>query len=140
MLAMKRVSLILIVGLSLSACVSNPNTAVLTPLLGVAGGLAGSQIGQGKGKMIATGVGALLGAFTGNHIGSNFDQTRHNQSAIALMRLKQQQQQQQQGGMAPAPMVYPMPTAYPVAVPQQHRMFNNTFCSIKNNYVVCNGQ
>ena len=138
MLAIKRVSLILIVGLSLSACVSNPNTAVLTPLLGVAGGLAGSQIGQGKGKMVATGVGALLGAFTGNHIGSNFDQTRHNQSAISLMRLKQQQRQQ--SGMAPAPMVYPMPTAYPVAVPQQRGMFNNTFCSIKNNYVVCNGQ
>ena len=68
--------------ITLSACVSNPNTAVLTPLLGAAGGFAGSQFGQGKGRVIATGVGALLGAFTGNHIGQTFDAVSHNTNAI----------------------------------------------------------
>lgn len=38
-----------------------------------AGGLAGSQIGRGKGQLAATAVGTLLGAFAGNAVGRSLD-------------------------------------------------------------------
>jgi surface antigen len=38
-----------------------------------AGGLLGSQIGGGTGKLAATAAGTLLGAFLGNEIGSSLD-------------------------------------------------------------------
>ena len=49
---------------------SQRNTRSITStLLGaVFGGLAGNQIGDGDGRRIATGVGAALGAYTGNRI------------------------------------------------------------------------
>lgn len=39
----------------------------------VLGGLAGSQIGDGKGRLIATGVGTLAGLFLGSEIGKSLD-------------------------------------------------------------------
>ena len=43
-------------------------------LLGAAiGGLAGSQIGRGRGQLAATGVGVLLGAIVGAEIGKSMD-------------------------------------------------------------------
>jgi len=39
----------------------------------VAGGLAGSQIGGGSGRLWATGAGVLLGAFLGGEIGKSLD-------------------------------------------------------------------
>ncbi len=39
----------------------------------VAGGLAGSQIGSGSGRLWATGAGALLGALVGSEIGKSLD-------------------------------------------------------------------
>lgn len=39
----------------------------------VLGGLAGSQIGGGSGRLWATGAGALLGALVGSEIGSSLD-------------------------------------------------------------------
>lgn len=44
-----------------------------TGLGAVAGGLAGSQIGSGSGRMWATGAGVLLGALAGSEIGSSLD-------------------------------------------------------------------
>src|SRR3954454_6792425 len=38
-----------------------------------AGGLLGSQIGGGSGKLAATAAGTLLGAFLGNEVGSSLD-------------------------------------------------------------------
>ncbi len=38
-----------------------------------AGGLAGSQIGKGRGQLVATGAGVLLGAFIGQEIGKSLD-------------------------------------------------------------------
>ena len=40
---------------------------------GIAGGLLGSQVGGGKGKLIAVGAGALLGALVGSEIGKSLD-------------------------------------------------------------------
>ncbi len=39
----------------------------------VAGGLAGSQMGKGSGRLWATGAGVLLGALLGSEIGSSLD-------------------------------------------------------------------
>ena len=39
----------------------------------VLGGLAGSQIGSGSGRLWATGAGVLLGALAGSEIGSSLD-------------------------------------------------------------------
>jgi len=38
-----------------------------------AGGFAGSQFGSGKGKLVTTGLGVLLGAVFGGEIGSSLD-------------------------------------------------------------------
>ena len=60
------------VALSLGAC----NVATIAPMAGAGlggagGGALGSQFGKGKGKLIATGIGALLGAFGGYNIINN---------------------------------------------------------------------
>lgn len=39
----------------------------------VAGGLIGSRFGGGSGKLVAVGIGTLLGAFAGREIGSSLD-------------------------------------------------------------------
>lgn len=39
----------------------------------LAGGLAGSQIGSGKGQLWATGIGALLGGLAGSEVGASLD-------------------------------------------------------------------
>jgi surface antigen len=41
----------------------------------VAGGLLGSQFGNGAGKLVAVGAGTLAGALIGGAIGKNMDQT-----------------------------------------------------------------
>lgn len=41
------------------------------------GGLAGSQFGDGRGRLITTGIGTLLGAFLGNEIGASLDRADH---------------------------------------------------------------
>ena len=37
------------------------------------GGLAGAQIGKGKGKLVATSVGTALGGMLGGSVGQHFD-------------------------------------------------------------------
>lgn len=44
-----------------------------TGLGAIAGGLAGSQIGGGSGRLWATGAGVLLGALAGSEVGSSLD-------------------------------------------------------------------
>ena len=39
----------------------------------MAGGVAGAQVGDGRGKLVATGVGTLLGAVIGSEIGKSLD-------------------------------------------------------------------
>ena len=38
------------------------------------GGIIGSQFGKGTGKLLATGAGAVLGAFIGSEIGKKLDE------------------------------------------------------------------
>jgi uncharacterized protein YcfJ len=47
------------------------NSVLGTVLGGVAGGVIGHQIGGGHGKDVATGVGAIGGAYAGNQIAKN---------------------------------------------------------------------
>ena len=73
---MVRMAVIGCITLGLAACGDTQagNKQVLGTLAGAAlGGLAGSQIGSGKGKMAAVGVGVLLGALAGGEIGKSLD-------------------------------------------------------------------
>lgn len=66
-----------IAALSLSACNTFQNAGTKQTIGGlggaVAGGVLGSQIGGGSGRLIATGAGVLLGGLLGSEIGSSLD-------------------------------------------------------------------
>ncbi len=66
---------ILALCLSLAACETQDNQKqTLGTLVGAGlGGLAGSQIGSGKGKLAAVAIGALAGAWGGSEIGKSLD-------------------------------------------------------------------
>ena len=51
-----------------------------------AGGLLGSQIGGGTGKLVATGGGVLLGALLGGEIGKSFDRADQLAADEALQK------------------------------------------------------
>jgi len=78
----KILSLALAATLSLSACAqdgSNPwgmgtKQTVGTGAGALVGGILGSKVGGGSGRLWATGAGALLGAFVGSSIGKSLDQ------------------------------------------------------------------
>ena len=68
--------LVLTAALGLSACAGNnvgTKQAVGTVGGAVLGGLLGSQIGGGSGRLWATGAGAVLGALAGLEIGKSLD-------------------------------------------------------------------
>lgn len=65
----------------LAGCQDAGQKQTLGTLLGGAGGaLLGSQIGGGKGKLVAVGAGALLGALIGSEVGKSLD--RADQAAM----------------------------------------------------------
>lgn len=76
---MKKILLtaVLISGIGLTGCQTTnqwgTKQTLGTGVGAVAGGLAGSQIGGGSGRMWATGAGALLGALIGSEIGYSLD-------------------------------------------------------------------
>ena len=57
----------------------------------LAGGLVGSTIGQGGGKILAVGAGALAGAYLGNVIGKNMDETDKLKTQMAIEQNKSNQ-------------------------------------------------
>jgi surface antigen len=61
----------------LGGCVTNPEThskRTLGTIFGAGlGGLAGAQMGRGKGKLVAVAMGTIAGAFLGNSIGDTLD-------------------------------------------------------------------
>lgn len=69
-------AMVLVTGLGLAAC-TNDNVGqkqAFGTLGGAAlGGLAGAQIGNGRGQLAATAAGAVLGALLGNEIGASLD-------------------------------------------------------------------
>lgn len=52
-----------------------------------AGGLAGAQIGKGKGQLAMTALGALVGAFAGSSVGSSLDRADELYADRALQRV-----------------------------------------------------
>ncbi len=64
--------------LALGGCILNPNTLAMTGLGAVSGGLLGQGVGQGKGRLLATGAGTILAAAVGSHVGTTFDSLTHN--------------------------------------------------------------
>src|SRR5579864_5846355 len=75
---MKKVTISIITILtsfSLVSCSNMSNQDIGTMSGGVVGGLLGSQFGQGGGKILAVGAGALAGALIGGAIGKNMDET-----------------------------------------------------------------
>ena len=122
--------------LSLSACVSNPNTLALGTLGALGGALGGNQIGSGKGTRAAIAAGTLLGGVAGSFFGNKLDTINSNQRNINALA--------NQPSSNAAPIVYQIPTAHH----PQHSYPNHSYqqrhsiplsCSISNNYVVCNG-
>lgn len=51
---------------------------------GAAGAAAGTQVGGGSGRTIATIGGALIGAFVGGQIGGRMDEEDHQRTSMAL--------------------------------------------------------
>ena len=52
-----------------------------------AGGLLGSQVGGGSGKLAATGAGVLLGAFIGSEVGASLDRADQAYAEDAIQRV-----------------------------------------------------
>jgi surface antigen len=78
-----------ILAVGLTACqAQNMGTKQGVGTLGGAalGGLLGSQIGGGTGKLIATSAGVLLGGFLGNEIGASLDKADQGQMVQAEQR------------------------------------------------------
>ena len=68
--------IILVITITLSACAENQNNQKQTigTILGAGlGALVGSQVGDGKGKLVAVALGALGGAFAGSQLGQALD-------------------------------------------------------------------
>lgn len=63
--------------LALTGCAAGdqpgPKQAIGTVGGAVLGGLLGSEIGEGQGRLIATGTGAALGAIIGSEVGKSLD-------------------------------------------------------------------
>lgn len=58
------------------------------------GGLLGSQIGSGKGRLAATAVGVLLGAYAGNSLGKSLDRADKAYASQAQQKAYQAPMQQ----------------------------------------------
>ena len=72
----KRFWLIPVLAIGLAACQTTGQKQTGGTLLGAAaGGLLGSQFGQGTGQLAFTAAGTILGAFVGNQIGQSLDRT-----------------------------------------------------------------
>jgi len=50
---------------------------------GILGGVAGSQLGEGDGRIVATFAGAVLGALAGHRIGENLADSHHHAPRMA---------------------------------------------------------
>ncbi len=86
---MRSMLLAVAVVMALSGCQSNPmGTKETVGTVGgaVAGGLLGSQVGKGSGKLLAVGAGTLLGAFLGREVGMSLDRADQQYAEQAANR------------------------------------------------------
>jgi surface antigen len=70
----------------LAACATGSKQETGTVVGAVAGGLIGSQVGQGRGQVAATVAGAFLGGVSGNQIGANLDEADRRAAMEAQYR------------------------------------------------------
>lgn len=67
-------SAVISASLALSGCADRGNKETVTSIAGAAlGGLLGAQFGGGKGQLVTTGLGVLLGALAGSELGRTLD-------------------------------------------------------------------
>lgn len=70
-------SFVIVIALAVAGCeggaVSSNKQTFGTGIGALAGGLAGSQVGGGSGRLWATGAGVLLGALVGSEVGASLD-------------------------------------------------------------------
>ena len=75
-----------LIALGLTACQQGGQKQTIGTLLGAVGGaVAGSQIGKGRGQLIAVAAGTLLGSLAGGEIGKSLD----NADRIAMQQATQ---------------------------------------------------
>ena len=109
-----RAALLALALVSLSACASGPKQFGGALLGGAAGGLAGAQVGDGRGQLAATAAGALLGGFLGSEAGLSLDRA---DAVHAAGRPRSEE-------FAPVPAPQVHPHAMPQRVPQDsHRYY-----------------
>ena len=74
-IASQAVALALVSAIGLSACSGAGQKETIGGAGGaVLGGVLGSQVGKGKGQLVAVGLGAVLGALAGSSIGRSLDE------------------------------------------------------------------
>ena len=67
--------LVLMLGVMLAGCQNMSKQDAGTITGAVAGGILGSTIGQGQGKILAIAAGSMAGAYIGNQVGKSMDDT-----------------------------------------------------------------
>ena len=137
MKGMKVLTLLTVLGVSvaLSGC-NNAHQTVGSVLGGLAGGYGGSQIGDGKGRLIATGVGSLLGLVGGGYVGSFMDNVNQNSQSISDLRYQQMKMKNDRKSQFIVPMGN---SSHQGFYNHPHHMSHSPYsCSVRNNYIVCN--
>lgn len=135
---MKKLLLSIAAVVSLSACISNPNTLTLGSLGGLGGGYLGSMVGKGNGRVAAATAGALLGAAGGGYVGGSFDRVNENGKSINALSDRLNRLNASIPSAAPSPIVYPY--SAPVFAPSNSAYSVPVSCVVVNNYLRCNGR
>ncbi len=92
--SIKRISALVAVAFTITACGTNPATGAgtfnrsdaSTVIGGVVGAIAGGQFGDGRGKVIASIGGGLLGAYIGNRVENHL--TEHDKLKYRVAELE----------------------------------------------------
>ena len=117
-------------GIGTAGCMAtgNENAMTLGTLGAVAGGIGGTHVGQGKGRLAATSIGTLLGAATGMFVGNKFDTVNANRAAASALRRQFNSMQQPQ----PRSSYYPLSVS-PSQSTQTHIYNHNSTAGGHNN-------
>ena len=85
---MSTIAAVLLAGVTLAGCGPEygPKQGIGTVTGALAGGIIGSQIGQGSGNVVATAAGALLGGLIGSEIGRALDEQDRQRAYAAQVQ------------------------------------------------------